>query len=97
MTEIQFLVQLLLTETMEESLKSKLLKRIEEVELTRLTLNNPLYSPIVIPYFSQQYCLHEFPLPYYGTGPATCKKCGALAGQNTFQITSANSLVKLAE
>lgn len=89
MTEIQFLADLLLKETMSEQLRVKMLTRIADVELSRIPNLN---LPTTVSYHSLQSnviygCQHEYPNPWMSTLPPACKKCG-LAASNWFAITS---------
>lgn len=101
MTEIEFLVQLILNEQMSDSLRATLLGRIDEIEKSRLAtpIQYPFLQPypavqpinIQIPYVDPTTCFHEFPIPWHGLTAPPCKKCGTLAGLGTFFVTSSNS------
>jgi hypothetical protein len=81
MTEIEFLVELLINDELSETVKNKLLARISEVEKNRtftpapyvvpyVTTPNIVLNPPLIP------CQHEYPFPWFGTVPPACRKCG---------------------
>lgn len=78
MTEIQFLVSLLLNEQMDESLRTKLLVRINEVEKRRT--NWPIY-PTTIPYITT---------PFVGA-PVTADLPGSISGSNITNVTLTGS------
>jgi hypothetical protein len=99
MTEIEFLVSLLLNEKMEETLRNKLLVRIGEVEKARMapympvTMNTPfiqtipdtIVNPINLGCVGGSAC--EYPNPWMGIIPPHCKKCGKQA-TNWLTITN---------
>lgn len=81
MTEIEFLVKLLSEDSMSDEMKLKLLARIGEIESNRMIVQHP---PITLPYISTphvtipypQPCIHDYPHPWFGTVPPSCRKCG---------------------
>jgi hypothetical protein len=90
MTEIEFLVQLLLNDVMSDELKNKLLARIGEIEKLRNTVIFPIASPgVVQPIYLGPIdtCLHEYPQPWMSISPPHCKKCGKQA-TNWITITN---------
>jgi hypothetical protein len=95
-TEIEFLVELLSKEEMSDGLKTKLLARIGEVERNR----NFLPAPYVVPYVTTPHiilnpplipCQHEYPFPWFGTVPPSCKKCGQGQQYPYYTITCTNT------
>ena len=99
MTEIEFLVHVLLTESVGDELKEKLLKRIEEVEKERnktLTINpvNPLDINIPsqwITITNADNCQHDYGQYHYSVGdffPRRCLKCQQ--PEPSFVVTSSS-------
>jgi hypothetical protein len=78
MTEIEFLVQLLLTEPLSEELKVKLLTRIGDVEKYKVLNPYQQYPAILSPLtftVPNTQCQHDYD-NFVGDGHPPCKKCG---------------------
>lgn len=51
--------------------KEELLKRLKEIEKSMPVITLPAFQ------YPSCYFGHDFPSPWYGIGPATCRRCGA--------------------
>ena len=51
---------------------------------------NSVSNVNVVPFIKTEICQHEYPMPWYGTVPPNCKKCGQQAPQ--FTITCSNGV-----
>ncbi len=77
MSEILFIVDLLLNEKMDESLRTKLLTRISEIEK-----KNSDFTVPTIPFMGDggtiydTTCHHEYPATCFDIISPPCKKCG---------------------
>lgn len=62
-----------------------------ELELGVERAKNGLNTLVIkYPYDTNQ-CLHEYPMPWLGTVPPTCKKCGKSAGTYPYYITTSGT------
>lgn len=68
-TETEFLAELLLNSDMDQETTNLILERI--IELQQPTISQP--------YILTNICEHEYPNPWFGTIPPSCKKCGQIS------------------
>lgn len=96
MSEVEFLVQLLLNDQMPKDLHDKLLKRISEVHCVKnpqqyltdkalLDPKNPLTE-----IYKMNICDHVYPQMWHGIFPPNCTKCG----QQAWPLTTITCEVK---
>lgn len=88
MTEIQFLAQFILDESVPADVRKKMLDRIVELENTKVAIQpspviplapwylNPIITPFTMPVDT---CNHEYPNPWMSITSPSCKKCGKQA------------------
>jgi hypothetical protein len=81
MTEIQFLVKLLLEDSIVADIKELIAARIAEIDGKRSTIQfqplnvNP-WPKLTNPNPLEGVCLHEYSFPWELTTDRRCKKCG---------------------
>lgn len=78
MTEIQFLVDLLMRPDATSEMKELIASRIKELSAFPYVTVTPQITTPYIPYIygPVDVCQHEYPQPWFGTVPPNCKKCG---------------------